>query len=127
TERTASEIPEAIKAEVEAEFEKLEQEFNPYEFFEERQFLHENKEDSQHLNVPFSEEKIVSIYPMSDIELGMLFGSLATRNKGVYHDQFVFPLPTAQFDKEAFVKAISILTEKHEILRTAYNIEKYSS
>ncbi|MRX42079.1 amino acid adenylation domain-containing protein, partial [Flavobacterium sp. LC2016-23] len=127
TERTASEIPAAIKAEVEAEFEKLEKEFNPYEFFEEQQFLQTNKENSQRLNAPFSEEKIVSIYPMSDIELGMLFGSIATRSKGVYHDQFVFPLPTAQFDKKSFTKAISILTEKHEILRTAYNIEKYSS
>ncbi|QSB25088.1 non-ribosomal peptide synthetase [Flavobacterium sp. CLA17] len=120
TERTASEIPVAIKAEVEAHFENLEKEFNPYEFYEERKFLHES-------NKEYSEGKIVSIYPMSDIELGMLFGSIATRNKGVYHDQFVFPLPTSQFDKELFSKALSILIEKHQILRTAYNIERYSS
>ncbi|MEO6176440.1 MAG: condensation domain-containing protein, partial [Flavobacterium circumlabens] len=119
-ERTASEIPVAIKAEVEAHFENLEKEFNPYEFYEERKFLHES-------NKEYSEGKIVSIYPMSDIELGMLFGSIATRNKGVYHDQFVFPLPTSQFDKESFSKALSILIEKHQILRTAYNIERYSS
>jgi amino acid adenylation domain-containing protein len=130
TERTANEIPNTIKAEVEAYFENLEKEFNPYEFYEERNFLYEtNNEDSEDLNVvtPFSQEKIVSIYPMSDIELGMLFGSIATRNKGVYHDQFVFPLPTSQFDKKSFVKAISVLVEKHEILRTAYNIERYST
>ncbi|WP_281322355.1 non-ribosomal peptide synthetase [Flavobacterium aestivum] len=130
TERTENEIPNAIKAEVEAYFENLEKEFNPYEFYEERKFLYEtNSEDSEGLNVvtPFSKEKIVSIYPMSDIELGMLFGSIATRSKGVYHDQFVFPLPTSQFDKESFIKAISVLVDKHEILRTAYNIERYST
>ncbi len=130
TERTTSEISNAVKAEVEAYFNTLEKEFNPYEFYEEKEFLHKtNNKDSEGLNAvaPFSQEKIVSIYPMSDIELGMLFGSIATRNKGVYHDQFVFPLPTSRFDKKSFVKAISVLVEKHEILRTAYNIERYST
>ncbi|MGH2666782.1 amino acid adenylation domain-containing protein [Flavobacterium sp.] len=101
-ERIESEISPFVKAKIEEDFQKLSEELN------------------------WDERDIVSIFPMSDIELGMLYASSLHGNNGVYHDQFFFPVPTSDFQQDSFVKAVAILTEKHEILRTAYDIENYS-
>lgn len=73
-----------------------------------------------------SELDIVSIYPMSDIELGMLYTSFLDNSEGIYHDQFLYPIPMLDFDASVFRQAVELLVGKHEILRTAFNLEDYS-
>jgi len=101
-ERLESEIPAVVKVKTEEDFQRL----------------------SEELSV--DEKDIVSLFPMSDIELGMLYASSLNGNNGVYHDQFFFPVPTSNFQQDLFAEAITVLTEKHEILRTAYDLENYS-
>ncbi|WP_136669411.1 non-ribosomal peptide synthetase, partial [Flavobacterium sp. H122] len=69
---------------------------------------------------------IKEIFPMSDIELGMMYESLLKSDTGVYHDQFLLPVPFTSFDLKTFERAVDLMVEKHEILRTAYNINDYS-
>src|SRR5690606_37764259 len=54
------------------------------------------------------------IYPMSDIEKGMVFESLV-KGAGVYHDIKVFQKALPGFDIERFRRALQLLTGKHPI------------
>ncbi|MFY0632051.1 MAG: amino acid adenylation domain-containing protein, partial [Flavobacteriaceae bacterium] len=70
---------------------------------------------------------IASVYPMSDIQLGMVATSELMRDRGeigVYHDQFVHLLPN--FDLDLLTKSLQLLVNKHEILRTFFDIHSYS-
>ena len=68
-------------------------------------------------------ENIEDIYPMSDIQKGMVILSTLNPDAGVYHDQFVFQIPTINVDlfKQAFTKLIW----KHESLRTRFDLSTY--
>lgn len=68
-------------------------------------------------------EQVEDVFPMSDIQKGMVFASEMNPGKGIYHDQMLFPMPVA--DVEVFVKALSFLVAKHGILRTAYERNRY--
>jgi amino acid adenylation domain-containing protein len=63
------------------------------------------------------------IYPMSDIEKGMVYHSLVGSTVGVYHDQLFFQFIDPEFDLSIFKNAFSFLVEKHEMLRTSFQIE----
>jgi len=70
-------------------------------------------------------KNIEDIYPMSDIEKGMIFYSLKQENDSVYHDQFVYQLTYTQFDHKRLTRALELLTEKHSMLRTVFDLENY--
>ncbi|MFH1059251.1 MAG: amino acid adenylation domain-containing protein, partial [Pseudomonadota bacterium] len=59
------------------------------------------------------------LYPMSDIELGMVYHSL--EDPGLYHSQMLVPLHEAAFDLERLHRAFVLLAAKHPILRTGLN------
>jgi amino acid adenylation domain-containing protein len=69
---------------------------------------------------------IQDIYPMSDIEKGMLFHSLKDANAAMYHDQFVFQAVYRDFDAQRFRKALAVLTDKHPVLRTSFMMDDFS-
>jgi amino acid adenylation domain-containing protein len=69
-------------------------------------------------------ENVEDIYPMSDIQSGMIYASLAEPELDIYHDQFVFLLKTG-LDINVLEKGLSLLVEKHEILRTAFSYDLY--
>ncbi len=71
-------------------------------------------------------EGVETIYPMSDIEIGMYYTSLYYENEGVYHDQFTYPIQIKNFDQDIFLNALKCMVEKHDILRTAYNVSDFS-
>ena len=100
-ERIDSEISPLIKLEIEESFNNLSKELN-------------------------SSDDIVSIFPMSDIELGMLYASSTDINIGMYHDQFLYSIPMLNFDQSIVIKALELIVEKHEMLRTAFNVDSYS-
>jgi acyl carrier protein len=68
---------------------------------------------------------IEDIYPMSDIQIGMVYSSLRSPELAIYHDQFVHFLSN-ELDIAAFKKALVLLVRKHDILRTAFDLDTHS-
>ncbi len=69
---------------------------------------------------------IANVYPISDIQLGMILTGQLMREKGeygIYHDQFLFQL--ASVDINRLEKAMELMMLKHETLRTSYNLYDY--
>ncbi|MEO7535571.1 MAG: non-ribosomal peptide synthase/polyketide synthase, partial [Ferruginibacter sp.] len=64
------------------------------------------------------------IYPMSDIQKGMLYLSFGENSAGVYHDQ-LFSQFNIDLDFENLKKAFTLLTEKHAILRTSFHFSSF--
>lgn len=65
-------------------------------------------------------EFIEDVYPMSDIQKGMVFEYLKSDSESAYHDQFVYTIPVVEID--IFKTAMQLLVKKHEILRTGFNL-----
>lgn len=94
-----------LRTEIEAEIEKIEQSV---------------------LSMHSSPENIDSVYPISDVQLGMVLTSQLTKEKdelGVYHDQFLFQLGTV--DIELLTQAMELMVQKHETLRTSYHLYEF--
>ncbi|MCP5045830.1 MAG: hypothetical protein GY940_01565, partial [bacterium] len=70
-------------------------------------------------------ETLDDIFPMSDIEKGMVFSYMKNIGSGVYHDQFVYPVTYNNFNFERFNRALTLVVEKHGILRTGFNLEDF--
>lgn len=68
-------------------------------------------------------DTIEDIYPMSDIQKGMVILSTLNPGVGVYHDQFVFHIPEVR--RDLFEQALSKLTEKHAAFRTRFDLINY--
>ncbi len=68
--------------------------------------------------------EVEDIYPMSDIQKGMIFESLKFPELGVYHDQIVYPLDIPVFDVEVFEQALRMLMAKHSIFRTRFDLHR---
>ncbi|MFW0738277.1 amino acid adenylation domain-containing protein [Flavobacterium sp. T12S277] len=70
-------------------------------------------------------DKVEDVYPMSDIQKGMIYESLKYEGASVYHDQMINSRQFQDFDITVFRQAMQLMTEKHEILRTAFNLHDY--
>jgi tyrocidine synthetase-3 len=75
----------------------------------------------------YDKDNIEDIYPMSDIERGMIFESLVNKGHGIYHDQMVRPRVFVGFDIKRFRKAVELVTEKHPILRTCFDMTSFDT
>lgn len=67
---------------------------------------------------------IEDVYPMSDIQKGMVALSLLRPGEGLYHDQFTYHIP--KVDIAHFDKALRLMVRKHATLRTALDVINYS-
>ncbi|WP_425430497.1 non-ribosomal peptide synthase/polyketide synthase [Chitinophaga niastensis] len=65
---------------------------------------------------------IEDIFPMSDIQSGMVYASLLNPEKSVYHDQMGHLLDK-NLNIPVLEKALLLMVRKHAILRTAFNLE----
>lgn len=70
---------------------------------------------------------VEDIYPMSDIEKGIVYESVVAEGTGVYHDIAVHRRIFPDFEFELFRQALSLLTEKHEVLRSGFNLDEYGT
>ncbi|WP_256758213.1 non-ribosomal peptide synthetase [Cohnella sp. WQ 127256] len=66
-------------------------------------------------------------YPLSNIQMSMVFYSKMMPQEPIYHDQFFFVLEMPGFDWVMFQRTITILTQRHPILRTSMELERYST
>ncbi len=62
------------------------------------------------------------VYPLSDIEKGMIFHSLKAGDNSVYYNQMIFQAKESNFDPQRLREALVLMVEKHPILRTGYNV-----
>lgn len=62
---------------------------------------------------------VQDIYPLSPMQEGMLFLSLLNPSSGAYLEQISYRIKGA-LDKEVIQKCMQSLTERHDILRTAF-------
>ncbi|HLP59354.1 MAG TPA: condensation domain-containing protein, partial [Candidatus Deferrimicrobium sp.] len=68
-------------------------------------------------------DNIEDIFPLSDIQMGMIYESLIPGTASVYYNQAVIPFKDKNFDFERFKWAVSLLVDKHPMLRTGFNFE----
>jgi len=71
-------------------------------------------------------ENVENVYPISDVQLGMVLTSQLTKEKdelGVYHDQFLFQLGTVHIP--TLTRAMELMVQKHETLRTSYHLYEF--
>jgi len=68
-------------------------------------------------------EQIEDAYPMSDIQKGMVYEYYKNQDESVYHDQFVYIIPV--IEPHTFNEAFRYLIQKHETLRTSFDITQY--
>jgi amino acid adenylation domain-containing protein len=67
-------------------------------------------------------EEIEDVYPLSDIEKGMIFYYLSNPGASIYHNHVVFQWKIKDFEEKILRKAFDLLVEKSPILRTGYSI-----
>ena len=92
-------------------------------------FEEEVKNEIEHLKnsiLPSVDDRLLieDIFPMSDIEIGMIYHYLRD-SANVYHDHYGFILNYKDFDLDRFKKAAELMAKKHNILRSAFNIDDY--
>jgi tyrocidine synthetase-3 len=72
-------------------------------------------------------ENIEDVFPMSDIEKGMVYESLVQVGAGIYHDQLLHQRAYPGFDLGRFRQALRLLVSKHAILRTSFHLGEFES
>ncbi|AJY76271.1 non-ribosomal peptide synthetase [Paenibacillus beijingensis] len=84
-----------------------------------------NKKPKQKLSLPNNNasDTLIDVYPMSNIQQSMVYYSLLKPDEPIYHDQFIFPVEVSTFNFEILKNAMMALIQKHEILRTTFNIK----
>ncbi len=64
-------------------------------------------------------------YPLTSLQLGMLFHRDMEQGSAVYHDVFAYDLEL-EYDGAAFHDAIQRVTDRHPVLRTGFDLRSYS-
>ncbi|HLP46213.1 MAG TPA: amino acid adenylation domain-containing protein, partial [Candidatus Kapabacteria bacterium] len=68
---------------------------------------------------------IEDIYPLSDIEKGMIYYYLRNPGTPVYHNQLILQWKMKNFDQDIFRKTLELMIKKHPNLRSGYSIYDY--
>jgi tyrocidine synthetase-3 len=68
---------------------------------------------------------IEDVYPMSDIQKGMVYHGLKDKDSGVYHFQMLYKLRIREPDMGTLKRAVQLMVAKHSILRTGFNMDGY--
>ncbi|MBO4207984.1 non-ribosomal peptide synthetase [Micromonospora echinofusca] len=69
---------------------------------------------------------LVDAYPMSMVQAGMVYHMLADADDSPYHNITLFPMvDDAPFDLPALRRAAALLADRHEILRTSFDLSRF--
>ncbi len=72
-------------------------------------------------------DEVVDCYPISQAQLGMLVEMLADEHRNVYHNITTFRiLDGATVLAAALQEAVSVVVARHEVLRTGFELDRYS-
>lgn len=61
-------------------------------------------------------------YPISDIQLGMIYHTMKQPEQAVYYEQNLYHVKEESFDYRLFCSAMDVMVKKHPILRTVFNV-----
>jgi tyrocidine synthetase-3 len=67
-------------------------------------------------------DNIEDIYPLTDIQKGMIYHTQKNPYIGKYHNQIVQQYRIPHFDPGRFQKAFALMADKHPVLRTGFNM-----
>lgn len=70
-------------------------------------------------------ENIEDVYPMSDIQKGLVYHSLKDSAGFVFINQVSFYFKDRDFNPQVLNKAVSLLVEKHPVLRTGFDMHSF--
>ena len=70
-------------------------------------------------------EEVEDAYPLTALQLGMLFHSEYTPITGIYHDILTAHL-RAPFDEAVFCRALGRVLKRHPVLRTSFDLARWS-
>ena len=92
-----------------------------------RRRVSEELEESgkEFLSMRADTENIEDIFPLTDIQNGMLIYYLKDDKKDVYFEQFVFEAKYKDFDSQKYKRALEFMAEENPILRTAFDMDEY--
>ncbi|PZD92996.1 hypothetical protein DNH61_25410 [Paenibacillus sambharensis] len=65
------------------------------------------------------------LFPMSDIQAGMIYDNLKNPEEAHYHDQMPFPLEDESYDGTMLKAALAGMARKHGILRTVFDLQSF--
>ena len=65
------------------------------------------------------------VYPLSQIQQGMVFYSKLKPEEPLYHDQVLYMIGFPEFNSELFCQTFQFLINKHAILRTYFLVDYY--
>ncbi|TRX53350.1 amino acid adenylation domain-containing protein [Fulvivirga sp. M361] len=85
-----------------------------------QQFIAAGKEE--YLQQTSNKELIEDVYPVADIQLGMLYHGTHSATKAMYHDQIVHQVKYAGFDEKRMRRTLELMADEHEILRTSFDL-----
>ncbi|WP_186327815.1 non-ribosomal peptide synthetase [Paenibacillus xylanexedens] len=68
---------------------------------------------------------VEDVYPMSDIQQGMVFHYMKNEGLGVYHDQFIYQIHEHRIQALNLQTVMNELIIRHPILRTGFNISDF--
>lgn len=72
-------------------------------------------------------EEVVDAYPLSRMQAGMFYHMQLTPDANVYHCTGTSHLRLSQpFDQQAFRQSVQEAVARHDVLRTAFDLENYS-
>lgn len=110
-----------------SELEELIVNFSENSESEVRNRVSEELEESRKkfLAISANKENIEDIFPLTDIQSGMLLYYLKDDKKDVYFEQFVFEGKYKAFNNEKYKLALEFVVEENPILRTAFDMDEY--
>jgi amino acid adenylation domain-containing protein len=71
-------------------------------------------------------DDVEDAYSLSRLQLGMVFHNQLTPDLGTYHDVFSDHLRIRDWDIERFTSVLEAMVRKHAILRTSFDLHRYS-
>ncbi len=70
--------------------------------------------------------QVAAVMPMSDVEQSISYISKTQPGEGLYLQQVMRPIYYAQLDVDLIQQALALLMQKHEVLRTGFDINHFA-
>jgi amino acid adenylation domain-containing protein/non-ribosomal peptide synthase protein (TIGR01720 family) len=95
------------------------------------EFLQQALEDIEEYRNRYKEnnkmtDEIEDVYPMSEIEKGMVYHYLKDPGGAFYFEQNAYKVIYKDFNIETFKQALTLMVKKHPILRTGFDVDDFA-
>jgi amino acid adenylation domain-containing protein len=68
---------------------------------------------------------IEDIYPMSDIQIGMIYYADKYLDKAMYFEQFIYQTQITHFEMDTFKRILNLISDRQPMLRTGFNLKDF--